>query len=145
MNIIVGIIICRLAPKHESIYNFVGGYLDIKFDLEEYLTNPTINQMVAMKDNKLIGARMFRINDGFIHLSYTAVIPEERGKEINHQMLLEIEKIAVTKDIHIITSSARVSNNSSIRSLEKSGFILDWEKESFYNCGERKLHYFKFI
>jgi hypothetical protein len=59
MNIIGGIIICRLAQKDKSIYNFVGEYLDIIFDLEEYLTNPTINQMVAMKDNKLIGARMF--------------------------------------------------------------------------------------
>jgi hypothetical protein len=95
----IGGVICQTVTKSEKYYKFLGQYLNILFDLDEYLNNSTINQIIAIKSNNLIGARMFRINDGFIHLSYTAVIPEERGKSINHQMLLEIEKIALNRDI----------------------------------------------
>ena len=136
---------CKPVIKSYDYYNFINQYLDIQFDIEEYLINQTINQIIATKSNNLIGARMFRINDGFIHLSYTAVIPEERGKSINHLMLLEIEKIANKKGITKITSSARISNYPSNRSLIKSGFILDVDKESTYPCGEKKLHYYKFL
>ena len=136
---------CKPVIKSDDYYNFINQYLDIQFDIEEYLTNQTINQVIATKSDNLIGARMFRINDGFIHLSYTAVIPEERGKSINHQMLLQIEKIALDKGINKITSTARISNFASNRSLIKSGFILDVENESTYKCGEKKLHYYKFL
>ncbi len=136
---------CKPVIKSDDYYNFINQYLDIQFDIEEYLTNQTINQIIATKSNNLIGVRMFRINDGFIHLSYTAVIPEERGKSINHQMLLQIEKIALDKGINKITSTARISNYASNRSLIKSGFILDVENESTYKCGEKKLHYYKFL
>ena len=138
-------VICTPVPKTEQGYNFVGAYLDILFSLEEYFTNPTLNQIIAKKGNDLVGVRIFRINDGFIHLSYTAVLPEERGKSINHQMLLEIEKIALSRGIRKITSSARISNYASNRSLVKSGFILDVDRESYYKCGEKKLHYYKFL
>ena len=138
-------VICETVTKSEKYYEFLGEYLNILFDLDEYLNNPTINQVIATKSNNLIGARMFRINDGFIHLSYTAVIPEERGKSINHQMLLEIEKIALNRDIDKITSTARISNFASNRSLVKSGFILDESKETTYSCGEKKLYYYKFL
>jgi ribosomal protein S18 acetylase RimI-like enzyme len=141
----IGDIICQTVTKSEKYYEFLGQYLNILFDLDEYLNNPTINQIIATKSDNLIGARMFRINDGFIHLSYTAVIPEERGKSINHQMLLEIEKIALNRDIDKITSSARISNFASNRSLVKSGFILDESKETTYSCGEKKLYYYKFL
>ena len=141
----IGDVICQTVTKSEKYYEFLGQYLNILFDLDEYLNNPTINQIIAIKSNNLIGARMFRINDGFIHLSYTAVIPEERGKSINHRMLLEIEKIALNRDIDKITSSARISNFASNRSLVKSGFILDKSKETTYPCGEKKLHYYKFL
>jgi ribosomal protein S18 acetylase RimI-like enzyme len=141
----IGDIFCQTVTKSEKYYEFLGQYLNILFDLDEYLNNPTINQIIATKSDNLIGARMFRINDGFIHLSYTAVIPEERGKSINHQMLLEIEKIALNRDIDKITSSARISNFASNRSLVKSGFILDESKETTYPCGEKKLHYYKFL
>ena len=141
----IGDIFCQTVTKSEKYYEFLGEYLNILFDLDEYLNNPTINQIIATNSNNLIGARMFRINDGFIHLSYTAVIPEERGKSINHQMLLEIEKIALNRDIDKITSTARISNFASNRSLVKSGFILDESKETTYSCGEKKLHYYKFL
>ena len=141
----IGDIFCQTVTKSEKYYEFLGEYLNILFDLDEYLNNPTINQIIAIKSNNLIGARMFRINDGFIHLSYTAVIPEERGKSINHQMLLEIEKIALNRDIDKITSTARISNFASNRSLVKSGFILDESKETTYSCGEKKLYYYKFL
>jgi hypothetical protein len=94
----IGGVICQTVTKSEKYYKFLGQYLNIQFDLDEYLNNSTINQIITIKSNNLMGARMFRINDGFIHLSYTAVIPEERGKSINHQMLLEIEKIALNRD-----------------------------------------------
>ena len=136
---------CKPVIKSDDYYNFINQYLDIQFDIEEYLTNQTINQIIATKSDNLIGARMFRINDGFIHLSYTAVIPEERGKSINHQMLLQIEKIALDRGINKITSTARISNFASNRSLIKSGFILDEGNESTYKCGEKKLHYYKFL
>ena len=141
----IGDIFCQTVTKSEKYYEFLGEYLNILFDLDEYLNNPTINQIIAIKSNNLIGARMFRINDGFIHLSYTAVIPEERGKSINHKMLLEIEKIALNRDIDKITSTARISNFASNRSLIKSGFILDESKETTYPCGEKKLYYYKFL
>lgn len=138
-------IICKSVPKTIEGYDFVNRYLDILFDTNEFLTNQTINQIIALKSNQLVGVRIFRINDGFIHLSYTAVLPEERGKSINHQMLLEIEKIALSRGINKITSSARLSNFASNRSLVKSGFILDVDMESTYLDGEKKLHYYKFL
>jgi hypothetical protein len=60
-------------------------------------------------------------------------------------MLLEIEKIALSRGINKITSSARLSNFASNRSLVKSGFILDGDMESTYLDGEKKLHYYKFL
>ena len=138
-------IICKTVTKTIEGYNFISQYLDILFDTDEYLTNPILNQIIATKNDILVGVRIFRINEGFIHLSYTAVLPEERGKGINHMMLLEIERIALNRDIDKITSSARISNYASNRSLVKSGFILDESKESTYNCGEKKLHYYKFL
>jgi ribosomal protein S18 acetylase RimI-like enzyme len=138
-------IICKPVTKTIEGYNFINQYLDILFDTDEYLTNPILNQVIATKNDIVVGVRIFRINEGFIHLSYTAVLPEERGKGINHLMLLEIERISLNRDIDKITSSARISNYASNRSLIKSGFILDESKESTYPCGEKKLHYYKFL
>jgi len=138
-------IICTHTPKTELAYLFVKEYLDIKFPVEEYLTNPEIWEITAKRGNTIIGVRMFRVFEDLIHCIYTAVIPEERGKSINHQMLLQIEKIALDKGINKITSTARISNFASNRSLVKSGFILDESKETTYPCGEKKLHYYKFL
>jgi len=138
-------IICTPTPKTELAYLFVKEYLDIKFPVDEYLTNPEIWEITAKRGSTIIGVRMFRVFEDLIHCIYTAVIPEERGKSINHLMLLEIEKITQSKGINKITSTARISNYSSNRSLIKSGFILDESKESAYPCGEKKLHYYKFL
>lgn len=138
-------IISTPTPKTPLTYNLVKEYLDIKFTVDEYLTNPEIWEITAKRGNIIIGVRMFRVFEDLIHCIYTAVIPEERGKSINHLMLLQIEKISQTKGINKITSSARISNYSSNRSLIKSGFILDESKESSYPCGEKKLHYYKFL
>ncbi len=138
-------IISTPTPKTPTTYNLVNQYLDIKFPVEEYLTNTEIWEITAKRGNTLVGVRMFRVFEDLIHCIYTAVIPEERGKSINHLMLLEIEKIAQSKGINKITSSARISNYPSNRSLIKSGFILDESKESTYQCGEKKLHYYKFL
>jgi len=138
-------IICTPTPKTELAYLFVKEYLDIKFPVDEYLTNPEIWEITAKRGSTIIGVRMFRVFEDLIHCIYTAVIPEERGKSINHLMLLEIEKITQSKGINKITSTARISNYSSNRSLIKSGFILDESKESTYPCGEKKLHYYKFL
>jgi|688.fasta_scaffold50609_4 hypothetical protein len=139
------VIVSRPSPKDESGYNFIKQYLDIKFFLEEYLTTQELNQVIATCGEDLVGVRMFRILENSIHCSYTAVKMEQRGKSINHMMLLEIEKIAKIHNITKITSSARISNYPSKRSLEKSGFILDNQKISQYPDGEKKLHYHKFL
>ncbi len=138
-------IICTPTPKTPITYNLVKQYLDIKFPVEEYLSNSEIWEITAKRGDALVGVRMFRVFEDLIHCIYTAVIPEERGKSINHLMLIEIEKIAHSKGIKKITSSARISNHASNRSLMKSGFILDGDKESTYSDGERKLHYYKFL
>jgi len=136
---------CYPTPKNEIGYNFIKEYIFIKFDLEEYLTNPELNQIIATNEKGLVGVRMFRILENSIHCSYTAVLFQERGRSINHMMLLEIEKIAKSKNITKITSSARKSNYPSNRSLKKSGFILDDTIISEYSDGEKKLHYYKYL
>jgi ribosomal protein S18 acetylase RimI-like enzyme len=138
-------IVAKQTLKDEIGYNFIKDYLTIKFSLEEYLSTHELNQIIATTKEELVGVRMFRILENSIHCSYTAVKVEERGRSINHMMLLEIEKIAKVHNITKITSSARISNYPSNRSLKKSGFILDDEKISDYPDGETKLHYYKFL
>jgi predicted acetyltransferase len=137
-------IVTKPSQKDEIGYNFIEQYLSIRFSLEEYLSTNELNQIIATTKEELVGVRMFRILENSIHCSYTAVKVEERGKSINHMMLLEIEKIAKIHNITKITSSARITNYPSNQSLKKSGFILDDEKTE-YPDGETKLHYYKFL
>lgn len=135
-------IIIKQEEKTNETYDFIKQYLDV-IDFDSYINNNNLYQVVARYDNSIIGIRIFRMNDGKIHLNYSAVIPEFRNKGLNKKMFNEIEKIGISNSVNIITSNVRESNISSLRSLLWSGFQINKNYDLKYPDGEKKLPLFK--
>ena len=135
-------IIIKQEEKTNETYDFIKQYLDV-IDFDSYINNHNLYQVVARYDNSIIGIRIFRMNDGKIHLNYSAVIPEFRNKGLNKKMFNEIEKIGILNNVNIITSNVRESNISSLKSLLGSGFQINKNYDLKYPDGEKKLPLFK--
>ena len=135
-------IIIKQEEKTNETYDFIRQYLDV-IDFDSYINNNNLYQVVARYDNSIIGIRIFRMNDGKIHLNYSAVIPEFRNKGLNKKMFNEIEKIGILNNVNIITSNVRESNISSLKSLLGSGFQINKNYDLKYPDGEKKLPLFK--
>lgn len=135
-------IIIKQEEKTNETYEFINQYLDV-IDFDSYINNNNLYQVVARYDNSIIGIRIFRMNDGKIHLNYSAVIPEFRNKGLNKKMFNEIEKIGISNNVNIITSNVRESNISSLKSLLGSGFQINKNYDLKYPDGEKKIPLFK--
>ena len=130
--------------KTKETYEFVSQYLDI-LDFNDYITNPNLFQVVARLNNSIVGIMVFRMGDGKMHLNYSAVLPSERNAGLNKRMLDEVEKIASSNGINVITANVRESNTYSLRSLLSSGFEINQNYDMKYPDGEKKIPVFKKI
>ena len=135
-------IIIKQEKKTNETYNFIKKYLDV-IDIDSYINNHNLYQVVVRYDNEIIGIRIFRMNDGKIHLNYSAVIPEFRKMGLNKKMLNEIEKIGISNGVNVITSNVRESNIYSLKSLLGSGFQINTNYDLKYPDGEKKIPLFK--
>lgn len=135
-------IIVKLEQKNIDTYNFIKKYLNI-IDYIDYINNDNLYQVVAYKNNKFVGLRIFKMKDNKIHLNYSAVIESERGNNINQLMFKKIEDIAINNNINLITSNVRKNNIASINSLLKSGFNINDKVKLYYPDGEKKISMYK--
>lgn len=135
-------IIIELEEKTKETYDFIKKFLDV-IAFDNYMSNKNLYQVVVRYNNSIIGIRIFRMADGKIHLNYSAVDPEFRNRGLNKKMLNEIEKIAISNGINIMTSNVRESNISSLRSLLGSGFQINKNYDLKYPDGEKKIPLFK--
>ena len=136
--------IIEIEKKTSNSYNFVSKYLNI-ISFDDYINNENLYQVVARKNNKIVGVRIFRMKESKIHLNYSVVDIQERNKALNRKMLLKIEKYAIKNKVNIITSNVRKSNIASLNSLLKSGFTINQNYDLYYTDGEKKIPLFKKI
>jgi hypothetical protein len=54
-----------------------------------------------------------------------------------------IEKFGIENDVNIITSNVRKNNLPSLKSLLKSGFVINKNYDLYYPDGEKKIPLFK--
>jgi predicted acetyltransferase len=80
----------------------------------------------------LVGVSVFFIENGNLHLNYTAVSKNHRNIGINKLMKKELISYAKGKNISKITANVRESNIFSVKSLISSGFKLDNENTTKY-------------
>jgi ribosomal protein S18 acetylase RimI-like enzyme len=135
-------IIIKIEEKNKDTYDFISKYLDI-IPFDDYISNENLYQVVGRKDNQIIGVRIFRMKDGKIHLNFSAIIENQRNKGINRKLLSVIEKFGIENAVTIITSNVRKSNLPSLKSLLKSGFLINKNYDLSYPDGEKKIPLFK--
>lgn len=135
-------IIIKQEEKTEETYNFIKQYLDV-MEFDSYINNNNLYQVVVRYVDSIIGIRIFKMENGKIHLNYSAVSPKERNKGLNKRMLDEIENIAHLNNVNVITSNVRESNISSLKSLIGSGFQINNNYNLKYPDGEKKIPLFK--
>jgi ribosomal protein S18 acetylase RimI-like enzyme len=135
-------ILVKLVDKNKSVYDFISRYLKV-IPFDDYINNKNLYQIGILKNNDLIGIRVFKMIDHKIHLNYSVVIEHERNKGINKEMFKAIEEIAIKNNITIITSNVRKSNTYSLKSLLSSGFSVNEKSKLFYPDGEEKIALFK--
>lgn len=139
----------KIEDKNTESFNFISKFFNFKknhpYFFEDYTNNQNLYQSVARKGNKIIGVRIFKMENGRIHLYYTAVDDNERNKGINRKLLKEIETFGKKNNVNLITSNVRESNLASLNSLLKSGFQINKSINRFYLDGERKIALFKYL
>jgi ribosomal protein S18 acetylase RimI-like enzyme len=132
-----------LGEKCPISFDFINRFINVSISLDDYLHSPNMKQVITYDSDKIVGLRIFKILEDSIHLTYTAVEVPYRGYGINHMMLEIIEDLSRELGIDILTSNVRESNISSLRSLEKSGFISIPGKNLTYSNGEEKIPHMK--
>ena len=132
-----------LGEKCPISFDFINRFINVSISLDDYLHSPNMKQVITYDKDKIVGLRIFKILEDSIHLTYTAVEVPYRGYGINHMMLEIIEDLSRELGIDILTSNVRESNISSLRSLEKSGFISIPGKNLTYSNGEEKIPHMK--
>jgi ribosomal protein S18 acetylase RimI-like enzyme len=136
--------ICKEVYKSKECWDFISRYLNV-ISYDDYINNENLYQVGIFLDGEMVGLRIFRMKDGKIHLNYSAVSEEYRGKGLNVQMFKKIEEIGKSNGVTMITSNVRVSNKSSLNSLLSCGFSINDRVDLSYPDGEKKIALFKRI
>jgi GNAT superfamily N-acetyltransferase len=101
------------------------------YNLNELITAPHIQLVVAELDGELIGSGYARIEDSKIYLKHQQhaylgfmyVLPQHRGKGVNKMVINALEEWAVSRGITELRLEVYYKNTSAIKAYEKVGFI----------------------
>jgi len=101
------------------------------YDMEEMITAPHIELVVAVLNHQLIGSGYARIetvkpylrHPRHAYLGFMYVEPVHRGKGVNKKIIEALKHWAVTQNITELRLDVYYHNESAIRAYEKVGFI----------------------
>lgn len=101
------------------------------YDMEEMITAPHIELVVAVLNHKLIGSGYARIETAkhylqhprHAYLGFMYVEPAHRGKGVNKKIIEALKHWALSQNITELRLDVYYHNESAIRAYEKVGFI----------------------
>jgi GNAT superfamily N-acetyltransferase len=101
------------------------------YNLNELITAPHIQLVVAELDGELIGSGYARIENSKIYLrhqqhaylGFMYVLPQHRGKGVNKIVINTLKEWALSKGITELRLEVYYKNTSAIKAYEKVGFI----------------------
>lgn len=101
------------------------------YNLNELITAPHINLLVAELDNKLIGcgyariekAKHFEKHPVYAYLGFMYVLPEQRGKGVNRKIIEALSQWAITQNVTEIRLEVYNDNLPAIKAYEKAGLV----------------------
>ena len=101
------------------------------YNLNELITAPHIQLVVAELDGELIGSGYARIENSKIYLrhqqhaylGFMYVLPQHRGKGVNKMVINALKEWAVSKGITELRLEVYYKNTPAIKAYEKVGFI----------------------
>jgi GNAT superfamily N-acetyltransferase len=101
------------------------------YNLNELITAPHIQLVVAELDGELIGSGYARIENSKIYLKHQQhaylgfmyVLPQHRGKGVNKIVINTLKEWALSKGITELRLEVYYKNTSAIKAYEKVGFI----------------------
>jgi len=112
------------------------------YDLENLITSPDVEVVVAETPGKIIGSGFARIesSEAYLkhrehsYLGFMYVVPEYRGKGVNKKIVAALEAWSVSQGVTEMQLEVYVENAAAIRAYEKSGYgglILQMRKRLF--------------
>lgn len=101
------------------------------YNLNELITAPTIQLIVAELNGELIGSGYARIESSKIYLrhqqhaylGFMYVLPQHRGKGVNKIVINALKEWVVSKGITELRLEVYYKNTPAIKAYEKVGFI----------------------
>jgi len=138
-------VIIKKEPKTLDTFTFAHEHFKA-IAPDYYFFRKTLHQVVAYKNNEIIGMRIFKVRPKSkqILLCWAIVAKDERNKDINKMMFEEIEKFGKSIGIRTFISNIREHNIASLKSLLGSGFIINVNaEESFYENGDKRISLIK--
>ncbi|MCL1936502.1 MAG: tRNA (adenosine(37)-N6)-threonylcarbamoyltransferase complex dimerization subunit type 1 TsaB [Defluviitaleaceae bacterium] len=128
--------ICEFEDKYfEDVFNILNTCIDDSFSRENLIKDIKSNftiYLIAKKDKKVIGVcGMWQMTDS-CDIVNLAVLPEHRGEGTALKLILEIQKIAISKNISSVFLEVRLSNIVARNLYEKLDFTKSRIRENYY-------------
>jgi RimJ/RimL family protein N-acetyltransferase len=100
------------------------------YDLEQMITAPDVEIVVAETENKIVGSGYARIEPSKTYLQHSKhaylgfmfVLPEYRGKGINKRIIGALQDWATAQNVSELRLEVYCDNISAIKAYEKIGF-----------------------
>jgi ribosomal protein S18 acetylase RimI-like enzyme len=101
------------------------------YNIEEMITSPQIELLVAQCEGKIIGSGYVRIENSkhylqhsqHAYLGFMYVEPEFRGKGVNKKIIEALQVWSKSKNITEMRLDVYYNNSNAIQAYEKAGFI----------------------
>jgi len=100
------------------------------YDLDEMITAPDVEVVVAELDNKIIASGYARIEKSksylrhirHAYLGFMYVVPEHRGQGINKQIIEALKDWAILQNVPELRLEVYYHNMNALKAYEKIGF-----------------------
>ena len=100
------------------------------YNIEEMITAPHIELVVAESDNKIIGSGYARLENSkhylqhskHAYLGFMYVDPNYRGKGVNQKIIEALKNWAISQNVTEMRLDVYFNNDIAIKAYEKAGF-----------------------
>lgn len=128
----------------ETLYNFEQGIITVErpwdptldkdpinyYDLKKYVLADDVEVVVAVINNKIVASAYAQIrvakeyldHERYAHLGFMFVKSEHRGKGINGEIILVLEKWIENKGVNEIRLEVYAENTNALSAYTKKGF-----------------------
>lgn len=142
--------VISIEPKSYKHFFFINKHFNncnLKFNYTKFYTSRGKHCIVVRTDDNksdVIAVCVITDTKNFINIDYTVVDEKYRGKGINKSIIEFVENIAIDSNIGRLTANIRNSNESSLLSFTRNGFIPE-EKTETYKNGDIKVFVSKYL